>query len=81
MTREELIALAKEAGVVTAHNTEHLTIAGIERFANLVAAKEREACALVCEGFSAAEYTTGKVDHNEMAWTDHCAMSIRARKP
>lgn len=46
---DELIALAKEAGMVTAHNTEHLTIAGIERFANLVAAKEREECAKVCE--------------------------------
>lgn len=47
--RDELIALAKEAGIVTAHNTEHLTIAGIERFAALVAAKEREECAKVCD--------------------------------
>jgi hypothetical protein len=40
---------------------------------------EREACAQVCESFSSAEYATGKVDHNEQAWTDYCADAIRAR--
>jgi hypothetical protein len=26
-----------------------------------------------------AEYKTGKVDHNEMAWTQACLIAIRAR--
>lgn len=42
-------------------------------------AAEREACAAVCCGMIDAEYKTGKVDHNEMAWTQACAAAIRAR--
>lgn len=45
---------------------------------NLVAA-EREACAKVCDEKVDAEYATGKVDHNEMGWTQACAIAIRAR--
>ncbi len=51
----------------------------IERFAALVAAAEREECAKVCDGKVAAEYATGKVDHNEIGWTQACAAAIRAR--
>jgi hypothetical protein len=55
----------------------------LERFAKLVAAKatavEREACAKVCDAKVNAEYATGKVDHNEMGWTQSCAIAIRAR--
>lgn len=51
-----------------------------ERLAVLIAAAEREACAKVCEGKVEAEYATGKVDHNEMAWTKSCAIDIRARR-
>ena len=40
---------------------------------------EREACAEVCDEKVAAEYATGKVDHNEMGWTQACAATIRAR--
>ena len=43
------------------------------------AAAEREACAKVCDDKVAAEYATGKVDHNEMGWTQACAIAIRAR--
>ena len=43
------------------------------------AAAEREACAAVCCDMIDAEYKTGKVDHNEMAWTQACANAIRAR--
>lgn len=61
-----------------------LTLHGdIEHFAHLVeeaaVAKEREACARVCDQKVDAEYATGKVDHNEMGWTQACAMAIRAR--
>ena len=42
-------------------------------------AAEREACAKVCDEKVDAEYATGKVDHNEMGWTQACAIAIRAR--
>ena len=64
MTREELIALAKEADCAI-HE-----IAELERFANLVAAKEREECAGICERFYAREMNAAE-----------CAAAIRARKP
>jgi hypothetical protein len=41
--------------------------------------EEREECAKLCEALSEREYQTGKVDHNERAWTDFCATAIRAR--
>jgi hypothetical protein len=41
--------------------------------------QEREACAQVCDAKADAEYETGKVDHNEMGWTQACAAGIRAR--
>ena len=78
MTRDDIIRLAQEvwsAGdVYIGPSTESL-----ERFAALVAAAEREACAKLCCDMIDAEYKTGKVDHNEMAWTQYCAEAIRAR--
>lgn len=50
MTREEIIGLAREAGFLVASSS--LWVAeteAIERFAALVAAAEREACAAICE--------------------------------
>lgn len=57
MTRDDIIRMAKEAGFMQRHNnprewwmlTEH-----IERFAALVAAAEREACAKVVEQYTGA---------------------------
>jgi hypothetical protein len=48
MTKEDIIRMAREAGVYLAH-TELTLMTGLERFANLVAAHEREECAKVCE--------------------------------
>jgi uncharacterized protein YlxW (UPF0749 family) len=42
-----------------------------------IEAKVREECAQICESFAAAEYKTGKVDHNEIGWTSYCAQQIR----
>jgi hypothetical protein len=42
-------------------------------------AAEREACARVCDAKVDAEYATGKVDHNEIGWTQACAFAIRER--
>jgi uncharacterized protein (DUF2126 family) len=57
MTRDDIIRLAREAGfvrVVATHADGSLTttvapIEELERFAALVAAAEREACAQVCD--------------------------------
>jgi hypothetical protein len=76
--RDDIIKMAREAGF----NPVSYTGANLElfeRFAALVAAAEREACAKVCDEKVDAEYKTGKVDHNEMAWTQACAIAIRAR--
>ena len=81
MTHEEIIAMAREAGFRTGHidltTGEPIPFIApasgtscmweVLRFAALVAAKEREACALVCDGM-----------HEEDRPSDY-AYSIRAR--
>jgi hypothetical protein len=67
MTRDDIIRMARKAGVYAAH-TELTLMAGLERFAALVAAAEREACAQVCE-------TEGSVDD----LPEHYAAACRAR--
>jgi hypothetical protein len=81
MTREEIIRMAREAGFDPHDMSDDFTcnLEDIERFASLVAAAEREACAKVCDEKVDSEYATGKVDHNEMAWTQACVIAIRAR--
>ena len=81
MTQDDIIRMAHQShigdshGYIIEHELAHLT-----RFAQLVATYEREECAKVCEERIDAEYKTGKVDHNEMAWTQACAIAIRARE-
>jgi hypothetical protein len=57
-----------------AAHTELTLMAGLERFAALVAAAEREACAKVCEGL---ERRSGNAPHTPSGFT--CAAAIRAR--
>lgn len=69
MNREEIIELAREAGIsVFEDNTfaDDMYISVLYRFANLVAAAEREACAKICDGWTHAD-------------GDQCAEAIRAR--
>ena len=82
MTRDDIIRLAQEAGFIRvvaieeggAVTTTVAPIEELERFAALVAAAEREACAKVCEGIA-----------EEFAFEPHtpdpvyCAAAIRAR--
>jgi len=78
--RDDIIKMAKQAKLPYEYDTERvLYLKELERFAALVAAREREACAKICDGKVDAEYATGKVDHNEMAWTQACLIAIRAR--
>ena len=76
MTQDEIIEMAREAGLIHildehAHEYgngtfENTPYPELEAFANLVAAKEREACAKVCEA------------QDEYGWQQY-ADAIRAR--
>ena len=73
MTADEIIAMAREAGAGLSSIAEplerpwKLSQDELERFAALVAAKEREACAQVCEKYGTS------------VTTKDCAAAIRAR--
>ena len=54
MTRDEIIEMAREAGIVDFRDNDHeqqvqQTVDMLMPFADLVAEREREACAQVCE--------------------------------
>ena len=68
MTREEIIRLAREAGFSVSWPE---TVVNFERFANLVAAAERETCAQVATDF----WTEGYADEIVQG----IAAEIRAR--
>ena len=68
MNREEIIRMAREAGFnPVSYMGANLEL--FERFAALVAAHEREACAQVCDD----------MDHNGVMIAADCAAGIRAR--
>jgi len=69
MTKDDIIRMAREAGCVD----PMVFIAAYERFAALVAAAEREACAQSCE----ARYM-GDNNREDME-ARRCAAAIRAR--
>jgi hypothetical protein len=86
MNRDDIIRMAREAGVYAAH-TELTLMAGLERFAALVAAAEREACAKVAEQFGPnrpivkarpSERIVGRWE-GEQAASSSIADAIRAR--
>ena len=64
MTSDDIIRMAREAGLLGLDAEGRL-----ERFAVLVAAAEREACAKVCDG----------IDRRYINQADKCAAAIRAR--
>jgi hypothetical protein len=82
MTREDIIRMAREAGCKPFRSPEHwddvqvfATPNVLERFAALVAAHEREACAKVCDAVQ-------KKNEDDGAWmweARNCAAAIRAR--
>ena len=67
MTQAEIIAMATEAGLNSYRIAPGEAVAVWGRFAALVAAKEREACALVCLELHSLDTPWG------------CAVAIRAR--
>ena len=78
MTKDEIIRMAREADllVTTPLPDDSVFVADIERFAALVAAAEREACAKVCE--DEAEKWEGD-DGPISTEARLCALHIRAR--
>jgi hypothetical protein len=79
MTRDDIIRMAREAWlseygslIMLAGEDVEINVEDLERFAALVAAAEREACAKVCE-----EYETEN-DITAM-WLNIVADAIRAR--
>jgi hypothetical protein len=73
MDREEIIRIAREAGL--AYGSDEKPLGSVTRFANLVAAYEREACAKVCDAVQ-------KKNEDDGAWmweARNCAEAIRAR--
>ena len=70
MTRDEIISMARKAGFTTLSINEDLWGPYLERFANLVAAHEREECAKVCDEVGDRDTDTHAYD---------CAAAIRAR--
>ena len=82
MTRDEIIQIAREVLLLDARDDTTRDdgiaqfVGTLHEFANLVAAKEREACAKICEGMSARpEFGLEIQDRMLLA----AAKSIRAR--
>lgn len=71
MTQDEINAMAKEAGLMYMPQPNSPLV----RIVRKALAKEREACALVCEGFKRGNSAT-YIDDD---WADMCAEAIRAR--
>lgn len=80
MTRDEIIGLAKRAGFQKrfVSNSEWMMLGGdVFRFAKMVAEREREACAQLCEAMSWPRCVDCYYAKDDAA--DECAAAIRAR--
>ena len=75
MTKDEIIKLAREAGPLTQGPFD----AWCKRFAALVAAHEREACAKVCEGRIGGAVKDDQWWRGFRSAMAQCAEAIRAR--
>ena len=69
MTRDDIVRMAREAGKVRP-GVEYMPLEVFERFAKLVAAAEREACAKACDKLG---------DEYADANAADCAFAIRER--
>jgi len=77
MKQDEIIEMAVQAG--TLRVIAELNVEILEAFAKLVAAKEREACAKVCDDLYRVWTLTDEDDLNPPDALD-CKRAIRARK-
>ena len=84
MTRDDIIRMAEEAGIKGPAPARqgfkmYANPQRLERFAALVAAAEREACAKVCENMSLEWQDQPNIAQAELATIMDCALAIRAR--
>ena len=82
MTRDDIIRMAQEAGLCDSNgeDDDSVNIARqLQRFAALVAAAEREACAKVCEELKLSRNTVWEIGTDWEIGTLDCAAAIRAR--
>ena len=84
MTQDEIIEMARQAGLHIATDVKWMPIIGIEyaeTFAKLVAAKEREECAKVCDDavFKIWEYDPVYLKLISRTVCTNLAKAIRAR--
>ena len=75
MTQDEIIEMARDAD--WGHASANLYAPALERFAKLVAAKEREECAKVCDGLADMHEKMNQWGSHKTA--DTLAQAIRAR--
>ena len=83
MNRDDIIRMAREAGIPGAWDLNWFD-PYLDRFANLVAAHEREECAKVCEeqmkAYMSSQYTTDPLGgFRERFAAEKCAVAIRAK--
>ena len=83
MTREDIIRMAREVGYGLSLSDMHAP--ALERFAALVAAAEREACAKICDDYSEFRWSWWKargdmLDQGASDGADELAQRIRSRK-
>jgi hypothetical protein len=76
LNRDDIIRMAREAGISKPWDQEPVKWETLERFANLVAAAEREACAKVCEELRL--FHCEDIGHLELPYKE-CAFNIRER--
>lgn len=79
-TQEQVIAWAREAGISTPWDQEPISWKLLERFADLVAAAEREACAKVCEQPIDEIQITDDCSEYKYRDNQECADAIRTRR-
>ncbi len=89
MNRDDIIKLALEAGFCKDSNgiysrravtPDSDLLPSLERFAALVAAAEREACAKLCHDYATRHGLKGDDNEKAQAWMMlQCAAAIRAR--
>ena len=81
MTKEEIIEMAKQVKLPYDYVTgEIMWLDSIEQFAKLIAEKEREACAKLCDDRTTAyQYATDSWAQEHINEAKHLSQAIRAR--
>lgn len=77
MSRDDIIRMAIKCELVTTVNRDGVYMDALYRFAAVVAAEEREACAAICD--EEAKWSSSVADRNGAGAAVECGYKIRAR--